>query len=88
MNSLFTLICGNVVVAVIAVDIDPVKIDCARHNAAIYGVSDRIDFVVADYLAVAPSLKADVVFLSPPWGGPGYTEADVFDVQTMIQPDG
>ena len=72
----------------IAIDIDPVKIACARHNAVIYGVADRIDFLVADFLVVAPQLRADVVFLSPPWGGPGYTEAEVFDVQTMIQPDG
>ena len=73
---------------VIAVDIDPVKLECARHNAAIYGVEDRIEFILGDYLEVAPSLEADVVFLSPPWGGPGYVEAEVFDIQTMIQPDG
>ena len=74
--------------SVIAVDIDPEKIACARHNAQVYGVADRIDFIQGDFLKLAPSLKADVVFLSPPWGGPDYLQAEVFDIQTMMQPDG
>jgi 23S rRNA G2445 N2-methylase RlmL len=51
---------------VIAIDIDPVKIELAKHNASVYGVSDRIEFIVGDFFQLAPSLKADVVFLSPP----------------------
>lgn len=74
--------------SVIAIDIDPAKVELARHNAAVYGVEDHIEFLIGDFLLLAPSLKADVVFLSPPWGGPGYSEVDVFDVQSMIQPDG
>ncbi|XP_033118702.1 trimethylguanosine synthase-like [Anneissia japonica] len=69
---------------VIAIDMDPVKIACARHNAEIYGVADRIDFIVADFFDVAGSLKADVVYLSPPWGGPEYLHAKIFDVQNMM----
>lgn len=60
--------------AVIAIDIDPRKIKMAKHNAAIYGVSDRIDFIVGDFLTLVHSFKADVIFLSPPWGGPSYTK--------------
>ena len=30
-----------------------------------------------------PTLRADAVFLSPPWGGPEYLNDDVFDVKTM-----
>ena len=30
----------------------------------------------------------DVIFLSPPWGGPQYLESDVFDIQSMIPLDG
>ncbi|KAG0557883.1 hypothetical protein KC19_11G164000 [Ceratodon purpureus] len=71
---------------VIAVDIDPVKIDCARHNAAIYGVADYIEFIVGDFFKIAPNLKADAVFLSPPWGGPDYMSVDKFDLHTMILP--
>lgn len=72
---------------VIAIDIDPTKIALARHNAEVYGVADRIEFIVGDFFAVAPSLKADVVFLSPPWGGPQYLQAAVFDLECM-QPNG
>ncbi|XP_063968300.1 trimethylguanosine synthase-like [Lytechinus pictus] len=72
---------------VIAVDIDPAKIELARHNAAVYGVADRIDFIVGDFFKVADDLKADVVFLSPPWGGPKYLKSDVFDVFTMMDID-
>lgn len=73
---------------VIAIDIDPVKIALAQHNATVYGLKDRIEFIVGDYMQLIPHLKADVVFLSPPWGGPNYTKAEVFDVKTMITLDG
>ena len=61
------------------------KIALAKHNATVYGVEDRIEFIIGDYLQVAPRLKADVVFLSPPWGGPEYLNADIFDLETMIE---
>ncbi|XP_023573502.1 trimethylguanosine synthase isoform X2 [Octodon degus] len=73
---------------VIAIDIDPVKIDLARNNAEVYGVADKIEFICGDFLLLAPSLKADVVFLSPPWGGPDYATAETFDIRTMMCPDG
>ncbi|KAG1874284.1 Tgs1 protein [Suillus subluteus] len=65
---------------VIALDISPTRLALARHNAAIYGVADRIEFILADYISFAnaylsrphPTRRIDVVFLSPPWGGPGY----------------
>lgn len=61
---------------VIAIDINPEKIVMARHNARIYGVEDKIEFVVADYMQYALHLKQqqlanqvriDAVFMSPPW---------------------
>ncbi|KAI0831980.1 S-adenosyl-L-methionine-dependent methyltransferase [Trametes gibbosa] len=72
---------------VIALDVSPIRLALARHNAALYGVQDRIEFVLGDFLSFARSLqtarspeggtqsskrKIDVVFLSPPWGGPSY----------------
>lgn len=42
------------------------KIELARNNAKVYGVDDRIEFIVGNFMELAPSLKADVVFLSPP----------------------
>ncbi|CAE6458976.1 unnamed protein product [Rhizoctonia solani] len=62
---------------VIALDISPTRLAIARHNAEIYGVADRIEFILGDYVSLAGSLaslgrRVDVVFLSPPWGGPSY----------------
>ncbi|TGZ47176.1 uncharacterized protein Tgs1 isoform X1 [Temnothorax longispinosus] len=73
---------------VIAIDIDPNKIKIARHNAGIYGVDDRIEFITGDFLQLAPQLIADVVFLSPPWGGPDYIKRRVFDLESIIPPVG
>jgi hypothetical protein len=44
--------------------------------------------VVGDFLRLAPSLQADVVFLSPPWGGPQYLNVDAYDIETIMQPVG
>ncbi|GLB41439.1 putative conserved hypothetical protein 95 [Lyophyllum shimeji] len=67
---------------VIALDTSSTRLALARHNAQIYGVADRIEFVLADYISFAETYLAlpqtssnrriDVVFLSPPWGGPAY----------------
>jgi trimethylguanosine synthase len=64
-------------------DTSPTRLALARHNAQIYGVAHRIEFVLGDYLSFAKSYAdrlvqgsrertIDVVFLSPPWGGPEY----------------
>lgn len=71
---------------VIAIDIDAKKIEMAKHNASIYGVSDRIEFIVGDYFQLASKLKADVVFLSPPWGGPKYLKEEVYDIEKSLLP--
>jgi methylase of polypeptide subunit release factors len=49
------LVCRNH--QVIAIDIDPTRIGYARHNADIYGVADKIEFIVGDFFQLAPSLK-------------------------------
>jgi len=66
---------------VVAIDIDAGKLAHARHNARLYGVEDRIDFVLGDATVLLRSLDADVVFLSPPWGGPDY--ADDYDIASI-----
>lgn len=71
---------------VIALDIDPKKIEMAKHNATVYGVADRIEFIVGDYLQLCDSLKADVVFLSPPWGGPQYLKNETYDLENNLIP--
>ncbi|XP_068618347.1 trimethylguanosine synthase isoform X2 [Battus philenor] len=71
---------------VIAIDIDPSKIEMAKHNASVYGVEENIEFVVGDFFKMAPELTADMVFLSPPWGGPNYSENFQYDIETMLEP--
>ncbi|GJQ78943.1 hypothetical protein Trydic_g110 [Trypoxylus dichotomus] len=71
---------------VIAIDIDPKKIELARNNAQIYGVTDRIEFIIGDFLVLCDKLIADVVFLSPPWGGPSYLSLPTYDLEQFLQP--
>lgn len=59
---------------------------CCRRNAAIYGVANRVEFILGDAMKVLPTLKADAVFLSPPWGGPEYQASETFDLYSMIPP--
>ncbi|XP_014213093.1 trimethylguanosine synthase [Copidosoma floridanum] len=73
---------------VYAIDIHPQKIAIARHNAQIYGVADRIEFIIGDFFCLADRLLADVVFLSPPWGGPSYIQDKSYDIENIMQPKG
>lgn len=76
---------------VIALDISPVRLALAKHNAVIYGVADRIEFILADYISFANAYISrppgkrpiDVVFHSPPWGGPDYLSRG----QTHVSPE-
>jgi RNA cap guanine-N2 methyltransferase len=42
---------------VIAIDIDPVKIACAKHNAKIYGVLDKIEFITGDFFSLSSKVS-------------------------------
>lgn len=59
----------------------------AHHNASIYGVQDKIEFIVGNYFDLIEQLKADIVFLSPPWGGPSYMRRDtIYDLEESLLP--
>lgn len=64
---------------VVGLDVDPVKIALAKHNASIYGVEDRITLVCADITAWAPLYaKARRIYLAAldeVGGGRGRKEA-------------
>ncbi|TGZ75326.1 hypothetical protein CRM22_000433 [Opisthorchis felineus] len=79
---------------VIAIEIDPARIAMSVHNAQIYGVQSRIEFVCADFFTWAhdqlserkkthDTLAYGAVILSPPWGGPTYLEQSVFDLDSI-----
>ncbi|MCB9598360.1 MAG: methyltransferase [Sandaracinaceae bacterium] len=57
---------------VVAVDRSAERLAMARHNAAIYGVEDRIELVHGDAAAVVRERAADALVLDPPWGGREY----------------
>jgi trimethylguanosine synthase len=72
---------------VIAIEKNPSVIACAKHNASIYGVADQITWVNDDCFSYVPinitKPSETVIFASPPWGGPGYSTDDIFDLSTM-----
>eukprot|EP01102_Stenamoeba_stenopodia_P009005 TRINITY_DN2641_c0_g1_i3.p1 TRINITY_DN2641_c0_g1~~TRINITY_DN2641_c0_g1_i3.p1 ORF type:complete len:505 (+),score=163.31 TRINITY_DN2641_c0_g1_i3:32-1516(+) len=68
---------------VIAIDIDEERLKMCQHNAKVYGVYDRIEFIHGDYLSLIPKLSANIVFLSPPWGGPEYASLDTFPLKSI-----
>lgn len=52
---------------VTAIDIDSKRVAMAKHNAGLYGVDRRIEFVCGDALDVVPKLQGDLLFIDPPW---------------------
>lgn len=74
---------------VIAIEKDPAVLACGQHNASLYGASeyitwindDSFSYLEANLSSIDPSKT--VVFASPPWGGPGYTSDEVFNLNTM-----
>jgi trimethylguanosine synthase len=75
---------------VIAVERNASVLACAKNNAAIYGVLDKITWIHDDcfkYISQNQNHSFDtsstVIFASPPWGGPGYSVDGIFDLSTM-----
>eukprot|EP00127_Corallochytrium_limacisporum_P003728 Clim_evm60s152 gene=Clim_evmTU60s152 len=72
---------------VISIEIDPDRSLMAKNNARVYGVEHKIEFINGDFLQIAKGLKADVVYLSPPWGGPAYfKKGEAFDLEYLTIP--
>jgi len=53
---------------VCAIEQSSVRLEMARHNAALYEVSDKIEFVLGDARTQIEPRKADIIFIDPPWG--------------------
>ncbi len=51
-----------------ALELEPARLDEARHNAALYGVAAQIRFQQGDARELVPRSVADVLFIDPPWG--------------------
>lgn len=53
---------------VTAIELDPGRLEMARTNARVYGVSERIRFMPGDARDIVPAVSADLLFVDPPWG--------------------
>ena len=53
---------------VIAIEQHATRLADARHNARVYGVSDRITFLRGRVEDLLPTVTGDLLFLDPPWG--------------------
>lgn len=59
---------------VYAIEKDPHALACAKHNARLYGVHNKISWYLGDCFDIVPGQLRDlhqhaVLFASPPWGG-------------------
>ncbi|KAF2717855.1 S-adenosyl-L-methionine-dependent methyltransferase [Polychaeton citri CBS 116435] len=77
---------------IFAIEKDKAVLECAKHNAELYGVAKKIWWIEGDAFDVLKTrlksqAKNAVIFASPPWGGPTYTDYEVFDLNVM-QPYG
>ena len=62
---------AKVVHNVLAVDMDPVKIEYLMNNASIYGVEKHITPITYSIEALS-KFETDFSFISPAWGGINY----------------
>lgn len=53
-----------------------------------YGVQNIIEFKIGDYFNHDIRLKADVVYISPPWGDPEYTNQPIHSMVDMCAENG
>ena len=72
---------------VFAIDIDKNKIDICKNNCNVYECENNIEFILDDYLNMKGKIKADFVFLSPPWGGLKYKNSNVYSIKKFMQPN-
>ena len=54
-----------------AIEFDKTRYEYLKHNMKLFNCNN-ITFYNDDYLNLYKSLKQDVIFLDPPWGGPDY----------------
>jgi predicted RNA methylase len=76
---------------VYAIDIDPKKIEICKNNCKIYNCKNNIYFIEHDFLKIEEyepiKVRADYIFLSPPWGGISYKNSDIYSIKESMKPD-
>lgn len=59
-----------------AVELDSVRASMLRHNLALLQLDMGVTVHEADYCQLQTTLRQDVVFLDPPWGGKRYKQQE------------
>ena len=72
---------------VYAIDISSKKLDICKNNCRIYNCAKNIEFIHSDFLEMKNKIKADYIFLSPPWGGTEYKDSRVYSIKKFMYPD-
>lgn len=67
---------------IFAIELDAKVLECAKHNAEIYGVKNKIVWIQGDCFDVLKKRmkavqKNAVIFASPPWGGEPLSTVDL-----------
>lgn len=78
---------------VIGFDANIKHLYCTAMNCQAYGVADRVwlnklNWGLHNRLPKRTSQNVDLIFASPPWGGPEYLKQDIYDVEENLQPMG
>jgi len=63
------------------------KIAICKNNCSIYECDGNIDFICSDFLQMSGKIKADAIFLSPPWGGVQYKDSKYYCIKEMMTPN-
>ena len=72
---------------VYAIDICPNKLDLCKNNCDVYHCKNNIEFIQSDFLKMKNKIKADYIFLSPPWGGTEYKNSEIYSIKKFMYPD-
>lgn len=74
---------------VIAIDSNKDNLFCCEHNCSVYGLNEHVQFMKDDWVTTNKQYfideSVDTIFASPPWGGPGYKNSEIFDLN-YLQP--
>ena len=72
---------------VYAIDISKSKLDMCKNNCEVYNCKNNIEFILSDFLEMKNKIKADYIFLSPPWGGTEYKKSEIYSIKKFMHPD-
>lgn len=69
-----------------AIELDKNRFEFLRNNIEVLGVSKNVTCFHGDALNICPTLRQDLIFLDPPWGGPEYKSMDNISLSMSERP--